>query len=178
MKLYIVRHGETDNNRNGIIQGIIDTPLNSTGINQAKELKEKLKDVKFDLVISSPLQRAKVTAEIINDNKAKIICDNKIIERSTGDFEGQKNDRYDHREVWNYRLNTDLGARVEKVQDLFKRANEFLNDIKNKYPDKTLLIVSHSGFIRALHFTIVGFKEDEDLRAFTIDNCALLEYNI
>ena len=108
MKLYIVRHGETDNNLNGIIQGIIDTPLNETGIKQAMELKEKLKDVKFDLVITSPLQRAKLTAEIINDNKAEIICDKQIIERNTGDFEGKKNNGYDHSKVWDYKLNTDF----------------------------------------------------------------------
>lgn len=178
MKLYIVRHGQTNNNLNGIIQGISDTPLNDNGINQAKELKEKIKDVKFDLVISSPLQRAKQTAEILNDSKAELICDNRIIERNAGDFEGKDHNQYDLGNVWDYKLNTDLDAHVEKVQDLFKRANDFLSDIKNKYQDKTILIVSHSGFIRALHHTIVGFNEDDNLRSFNIKNCCLFEYDI
>ena len=96
MKLYVVRHGQTDNNLNGIIQGISNTPLNDYGRKQASELKEKLNDISFDLILSSPLQRAKETAEIINNNKTKIIIDNRLIERNTGDFEGKKYNTYNH----------------------------------------------------------------------------------
>ena len=77
--IYIVRHGETDWNVLGKLQGSKDIPLNEKGIEQAKELREILKDVKFDIVFASPLQRTLKTAEIICDNE--IIKDERIIER-------------------------------------------------------------------------------------------------
>lgn len=178
MKLYVVRHGQTDNNLNGIIQGISNTPLNDYGRKQANELKEELNDISFDLILSSPLQRAKETAEIINNNKTKIIIDNRLIERNTGDFEGKKYNTYNHEKSWDYKLNTDLGANIERVQSIFKRAGDFLEDIKRNYPDKTILVVSHAAFIRALHYSIVGFSEDENLRALKISNCSLFQYDI
>ncbi len=87
MIIYIVRHGQTDYNVEGRYGGRIDVPLNDTGIKQAQELHEKLKDIKFDLVYSSPLQRAIKTAEIICDNE--IIKDDRIIERDNGELEGK-----------------------------------------------------------------------------------------
>ncbi len=66
MKLYIVRHGETDHNINKIIQGHLNTPLNSNGIIQAQKIANRLKDINFDIIYSSDLSRAKTTAEEIN----------------------------------------------------------------------------------------------------------------
>ena len=84
--LYIVRHGETDWNREHRIQGHIDIPLNDQGKLDAANAKEKLKDVKFDVVFSSPLSRAIETAKIITDNE--IIIDHRLIERYNGELEG------------------------------------------------------------------------------------------
>ena len=80
--IYIVRHGQTDWNVEGIYQGRIDIPLNKTGIEQAKKTKEELKGIKFDKVFSSPLKRAIETAQIICNNP--IIKDDRIIERCNG----------------------------------------------------------------------------------------------
>ena len=85
--IYIVRHGQTDYNVIGRYGGRIDVPLNEEGIKQAHELKEMLKNIKFDLVFSSPLKRAIKTAEIISDNE--IILDKRIIERDNGELEGK-----------------------------------------------------------------------------------------
>lgn len=179
MILYTTRHGQTDNNLKGIIQGIIDTPLNETGIEEAEELKNKLKDINFDLVISSPLKRAMDTAKIIIGSKnIPIIIDDRIVERNAGDFEGKSHLGYDHIKAWNYKLNSDLDANVERVQDIFKRVNIFLNDIKEKYSNKTILIVAHEAVLRALHYSIIGFNEDDDLKSLKIDNCCLFKYEI
>lgn len=67
--IYLVRHGETDYNRFGIIQGQLDTNLSELGVEQAKQVGNHLKNVKFDYVFSSDLNRASNTAqEIINAN--------------------------------------------------------------------------------------------------------------
>ena len=66
--IYIVRHGQTEYNVVGRYCGRIDVPLNENGINQAYELRDILKNIKFDYVFSSPLKRALKTAEIICNN--------------------------------------------------------------------------------------------------------------
>ena len=69
MNLYVVRHGQTEWNVLKKMQGSADIPLNKTGIEQAYKMQEKLDCIDIDLIICSPLNRAKQTAEIINQNK-------------------------------------------------------------------------------------------------------------
>ena len=85
--IYIVRHGQTDYNINGRYGGRLDIPLNDKVIEEAYELKEKLKDIDFDIVYSSPLKRAVQTANIITDKE--LILDDRIIERNNGLLEGK-----------------------------------------------------------------------------------------
>lgn len=81
MKIYIVRHGQVPHN--ALKQyNTTDEDLTDLGIKQAEELGDKIKDMKFDIIICSPLNRAKHTAEIININNNKIIYDDRIRERS------------------------------------------------------------------------------------------------
>jgi len=89
MILYVTRHGETDANALRQIQGRRDIPLNATGIAQAEELKTRLKTVRFDRIYTSPLSRARKTAEIVNsDRQVPLIVDDRLIEMSYGDLEG------------------------------------------------------------------------------------------
>lgn len=85
MKIYIVRHGEVLHN---ILKQYSDEDedLTETGIMQAEELRDKIKDMKFDVIISSPLIRTRHTANIINVNNNKIIFDDRIKERSPRGF--------------------------------------------------------------------------------------------
>ena len=87
IEVYIVRHGQTDYNLLGRIAGRIDVPLNDKGKQDAYDVKEKLKDIKFDKVYSSPLMRAYETANIITN--LPIIKDKRIIERDNGELEGR-----------------------------------------------------------------------------------------
>lgn len=89
MKLYIIRHGQTDWNIQGKIQGQTDTVLNETGIKQAQIAKENLANTEFDLVICSPLKRAKQTAEIIlKERNIPVIFDDRLKETYFGKLEG------------------------------------------------------------------------------------------
>ena len=89
MKIYVVRHGQTDWNVAGKCQGRTDIELNNTGIEQAKNTKGQLKKHNIDLIVCSPLKRAIKTAEIINEEtKCNIIIDERLIERGCGEVEG------------------------------------------------------------------------------------------
>ena len=79
-KIYIVRHGETDWNKELRRQGRKDIELNEKGEKQAHEIKEKFKNINFDICYTSPLKRARKTAEIIIDGRCEIITENLIIE--------------------------------------------------------------------------------------------------
>ena len=89
-----------------------------------------MKNKTIDLCVSSPLSRTYETAEIIVDNKCKIITDTRLIERGFGQLEGKDISCYDSHSYWNYQLNmSDQG--VESIQTLFKRVSEFYQDLKN-----------------------------------------------
>ena len=89
MKLYIIRHGETPWNAEGRLQGQTDIPLNENGIRLAKITGEALKDVPFDLAISSPLKRARQTADLVlAGRKIPVLEDARIEELSFGSWEG------------------------------------------------------------------------------------------
>lgn len=149
-EIYLVRHGETDANRNYVVQGRMDNPLNEYGKKQAHETGEYfvLHNIKFDLVISSPLKRAFETAKIINQamkTSKPIIVHQDLIERNFGDYDGQKiTDEYadlvKHGAIPHMELNPDLEDRIFGA----------LKELCLKYPNKRMLIVTHSHVIKAV----------------------------
>src|SRR5574344_2895632 len=100
MKVYLVRHGQVPHNALKKYSGF-DEDLNQTGIEQANELKDKIKNLQYDIIISSPLIRAKHTAEIINNNK-KIIIDERLHERRCGNLSDKPLTCTNRNEYWNY----------------------------------------------------------------------------
>jgi len=177
MKLFVVRHGETDGNLYKIMDGIRDIDINETGINQAKITRDKLKDIKFDLIITSPLIRTKHTMEVININNYPVIYDSRIIERDCGEFIGLPFSSLDRDLYWNYYDKTKY-ERVESIDTLFKRVFSFLDDIKEKYKDKTILLVTHSGVGKAIDCYFNGIPEDGNLQVLELINCEVKEYNL
>ncbi len=175
-KLYIVRHGKTDWNVQGLLQGSADIELNETGISEAKELKKKIDLDKIDLCICSPLKRAKQTAEILVGDQVEIIYDDLLFERGFGDYEGKKIIFDLIAPQWDYKLN-DSSHNIESIQDCLARAKKFLDKIKKEYPNKNILIVSHGSFIKTLHFNLVGYDENTDFLSFNPKNTTLYEYD-
>ena len=91
MSLYFVRHGQTDWNQQGKLQGRSDIPLNAIGIQQAKDTSRLLKDVSIEKIFCSPLTRAMQTAAILQEvTKCDIVYDDRLKERCFGDLEGKK----------------------------------------------------------------------------------------
>lgn len=181
MKLLLTRHGQTDWNIALKIQGTTDIELNETGIKQAEETKEKLKKEKIDIIIASPLKRARKTAEIIAEGRnIPIIIDKDIQERRFGEFEGKTPEEFDFDEIWNYKLNKKY-KEAESTGDVFERIQRFLEKIKEKYKDKTVLVVTHGGVTMPMRVILEGVPEGtEVLRGIgkSLDNCEIKEYEL
>ena len=170
--IYIVRHGETDYNVEGRYGGRIDVELNAKGIEQAYAIKEALKDIKFDIVISSPLKRAYKTATIITDTE--ITIDDRIIERDNGELEGKlKQDCPTNIDFNN--LNTGYG--IESIIDFRKRIFNFLDEITKEYEGKNVLIVTHAGVGIYARCYFEGEPKDNDYSIYKIKNCEVIKYD-
>lgn len=143
--IYITRHGQTDWNVLKKVMGRCDEPLNEIGLKQAEETRNNLLDTNIDLIISSPLKRARQTTEIINNGRnIPITYDDRIIERDFGEFEGMETKDFDFQGYWDYYKNLHF-KEAENIQMFFKRVYDFLDDITEKYKDKNVLLVAHGG---------------------------------
>lgn len=177
MYLAVVRHGETIRNIVGLVQGDTESMLSEKGKEQAREVKKRLDSQTFDVIFSSPLSRAYQTAKIITEGNFPIIIDERLNERDYGDFEGHTREEFDYIDYWNfdYNLKENHG---ESVQHLCMRIDDFLKEIKEKYRDKRVLVVTHSGVARAIYYVIHGIPDDGDMSTIDIPNCTIMEYNI
>ena len=176
MVLYVTRHGETDWNLYGKVQGKADMTLNSKGIEQAKETMEKLKEENIDFIICSPLKRARQTAEIINSEKnISIIFDERISERDFGEMEGMHKEDFDFQAFWNYKKNVNY-EKAENIRVFFNRIFLFLEDIKKKYKDKNILLVTHGGVSIAINCCFNGIPESGACLPLCIKNCEVKSF--
>lgn len=176
-----MRHGQTNWNVLGKLQGCTDIELNETGIKQAQNAKQEFNKDKIDLIFCSPLKRAKKTAEIINeDKKVPIICEEKIVERNFGDLEGLKfeeKDVFQKNNFWDYKTNLQY-ANVESIVDCCNKVWGFLDEIKEKYQDKNVLLVTHGGTAKVINSYFKGICEDGSLPKAGFQNCEIREYEL
>ena len=180
MKLYITRHGQTNWNVQKKVMGRCDEPLNETGLQQAEETRKNLLNTKIDIIICSPLRRAKQTAEVINtDRNIPVIYDERIIERDFGEFEGEQTKDFDFHGYWNYYKNEQYQS-AENIQSFFERIYDFLEDITKKYQGKNVLIVAHGG----VSIPVACFFNKEIPEGSLVDaglvlgNCQVASYSI
>lgn len=146
----LIRHGQTDWNKQKLIQGRINNPLNEEGILQVKEVGKilKEKDPNWDIIIASPLGRAIHSAAIIKEElnyKGDIIINPDVIERDFGKAEGQ----FITEEIYDL-IKKDEVKNLEKSFDLQNRALNAILTIAKKYEGKKILIATHSHFIKGL----------------------------
>lgn len=181
MKIYIARHGQTDWNTQRKAQGRSDIPLNETGIKQAEALRDNIKDIKFTAVYASPLKRAAKTAEIATDGKYNIIFDDRLAERSFGDYEGQEINGWVEAtgyDIGDLRLNTNVGN-IEPVKDVLARTKNFLDDLEAKHNDEdAILVVAHGQVARGFHHNLVGYTDDTDWWSVNYNNAEAREYEL
>lgn len=184
MKISIVRHGETDSNKAKKLMGCrIDEPLNTEGVRQAHELAEKIKENSFDVIFTSPLKRAKQTAEIIADKvKAPVVERKEIVERDFGSLSGKSWDEMmdeiksgnDNLKELDFEQKYDYRPYGGECSDgVERRLFKFVRDLKENYSDKKVLVVAHGGIVKLAHLLFLEKKMDS-----TPNNATIHEFNI
>ncbi len=178
--LLLVRHGETDWNRDGRWQGHSDTHLNDVGREQALRVAGELHDV--DVVYSSDLARARETAEIIAGALGiDIRFDPRLRERSFGAWEGLtapeiESDFAEAHARW---LAGD-GAGADDAEPFAAfgaRVTGFIEEALERHPDETVLVVAHGGSIRVIHALASGLDYVRDHRSIPgVPNCVVARY--
>ena len=160
MKLYIVRHGETDWNKARRVQGFSDIPLNEYGRHLARETAEGMKDIPFDLAYTSPLVRARETAEIIlAGREIPLIESNGIKEMGFGEYEGMcisGKEKAPESEAFK-KFFIDTGNFVpakggESIADIMERTGQFLKELceNQELQGKQILLSTHGAAMTAL----------------------------
>jgi broad specificity phosphatase PhoE len=178
--LLLVRHGETDWNRDGRWQGHSDTQLNDAGREQARGVAAELDGV--DVLYASDLARARETAEIIaGELGLAVTTDPRLRERSFGAWEGLTAPEIEERfsgELARWRIGEGAGADdAEPFHAFAERVRGFLEDALARHPDETVLVVAHGGTIRVIHALASGLDYVRDHRSIPgVPNCAVARY--
>ena len=152
MKLYLVRHGQTDVNRARKMQGRINIPLNEHGKAQARAAAARTSGIVFDAVFSSPLDRALQTAAIISQIAPdQIITDDRLIETDFGKYEKRSYLLLGPAMTLYWALPEIFPApeTVETISSMVERSRSFIRDLETQ-PFENVLVSCHGGIIRAL----------------------------
>ncbi|GGM98265.1 hypothetical protein GCM10010967_35100 [Dyadobacter beijingensis] len=151
LHVYLLRHGETFWNADGNRYcGATDIGLTEKGLQQAHQAAVLLKDIRFDAVYTSPLQRAHHTATIASSNFAGIHVDPRLIEASFGEWEGKTRAEFiaENAALWDaWAQEPDYvraGGTGETAVEVVTRVDEFFNALHQKHPDGTVLVVAHN----------------------------------
>ena len=182
-----MRHGETDWNKKKLVQGRKDIPLNEYGRHLARETSYGMRQYQIDLAYTSPLRRAKETAEILLEGRnIPIIFDDRLKEMSFGKYEGTKSSFSTEKQykAENSQVNILFEAPEkyippkdgESFEDLYKRTGEFLKEeVKPQLENgKDILIIGHG----AMNSSIVCQVKKIDIKHFWeagIENCKLMK---
>ncbi len=145
--LGLLRHGQTDWNVQGRLQGTSDIPLNEMGLRQAQAAANAIDARDWDMVVSSPLLRAQATAQQVVDTHGfdELLIDDRLLERAFGEAEGLSY------EQWKTQYDPAVGvAGGENLEQLEARANQMLREFAEEFSGKRILAVSHGALIRKL----------------------------
>jgi broad specificity phosphatase PhoE len=183
-ELLLVRHGETDWNRDRRVQGHSDTRLNETGRAQARELAQALAEIELVGAYSSDLRRARETAEIAVAGRGIDVVElPELRERSFGSWEGLADDeipRHDPDGYKRWRAGHGDGAPdAEPHAALLARIRGAVDRIAAEHPEGKVLVVSHGGPLRVVHALAHGLDYLEHRHAIPfVENCALMRWAV
>ena len=182
-KLFIVRHGQDEDNANGILNGRRNQPLTTLGREQAQTVAKKLHSYKIDIIYSSPLKRAFETAQIIAAKLKKndILIHEHLIEREFGILSGKPISDiplFAKKILKTDRVNYFLEAQgAEKFPDLYKRAQKILYEIKEKHINENVLVVAHGDIGKMMRAVHHKWTWEEGLKKPYFENTGILELN-
>jgi probable phosphoglycerate mutase len=164
-QIIFLRHGQAKNNTDRILAGrTLGVPLTDTGIKQAEQTGKLLEDMNISAIYSSPIQRAKHTAEIVGEhNSVDVTIDDRLIELDMGKFTGVPYDEIfaSHGNVFMKFYNDELEIAhngVETFADVKKRVLGIVDHVIEKHPDENVVLVTHMDPIKAMLSTIVDLS--------------------
>ncbi len=178
MRLIVVRHTAVDV-PTGVCYGYLDVPLAQTSDVDILRVSDKLCAFTFDKVYSSPLSRCTILAELLSKGGG-YITDDRLKELHFGDWEGLNwKDISDTQEAqfWFADWINGCCPGGESYQQLSKRVNELVNDIKLNHPHDTVLVVTHGGVIRAL-YSLLNKVDVQDVFNLKVEYGDSIEFNI
>jgi broad specificity phosphatase PhoE len=180
MRLFLIRHGETDWNNTGRVQGHTDTPLNTNGIAQARQLAARVaSEESFAAMYASPLARARVTAEIVAARcGATPVFDDRLKEQMLGAFEGLTDAEFEQQfpgalAAWRADpIQNPIPG--QETRDAFqRRVQSFLDDLRARHADGTrVALVTHGGTTGMMLATLIGLDIGKRF-PFWFDNASL-----
>ena len=173
--IFIARHGLTQWNLEGKVQGQADIPLLEGGIKQAYALAEKIRDEQIPIskILTSPLQRAKKTAQIVSDvNNIEVFDEPALTEWCFGKFEGIPHPKEFHEAKKQFANSYESG---ESLLKLSQRVYNLLDRIKNEEINN-ILLVTHGGVAKVIHSYFFDMT-NEEFSSFFLENCEIREYN-
>lgn len=162
--IILIRHGETDWNREQVFRGRIDVALNEVGLTQARAVQESLKDTEIDGIYSSPLSRAFETATIVGENRnVEVRGEEGLIDIDFGAWQGLshqkvKEEYKDLYETWLAQPDLVTFPDGETLQEVRRRSMGALEMVIKNNPGKTLALVSHRVVLKVLLCTILGLE--------------------
>lgn len=173
MKIYFAPHSTSKDNEAKLASGWKDVELSPLGIQQSKELGERFKNIKLDLICCSDLKRAVDTVKIAFENKIPVIIDKRLRELHYGDFDGKSKDIVSSIKKDAIKNPFPNG---ESYEQAMVRTHEFYNELKERYSDKTILVVGHRATQYGLD-TLTG-KTLEECLIFPFKWQPYWEYNL
>lgn len=153
MRIIITRHGETEQNRSGILQGHMDGTLTPEGKEQAKKLGLRLAHEHLDAIYTSDLSRARLTAEAVATHHpyVEFVITKDLREVNIGSFTGKHRSEVD----W-----SKLPDDYERDELLYTRAQTFLRSLIATHPGQTVLCVAHGRMNRFLIAVLLGYSHE------------------
>lgn len=158
MNIYVVRHGQTEENLKGTYYGALDCGLTELGVSQAKVLGERLKNIKFDKIYCSDLKRAAETLKHIN-RAEEVVIDERLRERNFGAFEGKTFNEIEKEftkecKSWNEDWKDFRPGGGESFRDSYLRVEAFMENLKEE-TGENILVCTHGGIVRAMYVYIL-----------------------
>jgi len=177
--IIFLRHGQAKNNTDRVLAGRTPgVPLTEEGVEQSEKAAKFLEEMNISTIYSSPIERAKNTAEIVGKHiSIDVKIDDRLIELDMGKFTGKPYDEIfsSHGNVFMkfYRGELEIAHNgVETFEQVKKRIRDMVDHVIDNHPDENVVLVTHMDPIKAMLSTVVSFSP-ENLYELIIPNASL-----
>ncbi|EJF30706.1 MULTISPECIES: histidine phosphatase family protein [Enterobacteriaceae] len=178
MRAILVRHGESEGNQQGIIQGRLESQLTARGLRQSFALAAELADLSVPHIYTSPALRAQGTANVLaSELRSQTTVDERLQERDFGPLQGLNviEAQKTHPELFNTLLSGEphrVTPEGECLDNVSRRLFSCLNDLNERHRNDTVIIVTHGHALEIVLWQLKGALITDDLRQYGHQNCS------